>query len=436
MKLEADVVLVGAGITGLWLLNILSQQGYRVILLDNTGIGGWQSLHSQGIIHRGVKYIGQKNKQSALEISRMASIWHDCLNFEKEDLNNKNNTHGLINLSKVPVLSQGHLIWTKAFWFSRLKNFIASRMLVSVSKVLSKKEHPEVFKNKNFSGSLCDCQELVLDVPSLIKTLAMPYLSQIFLVPKEAEKIKYEWGQEDNQLCLKNMSWIDQQTQEAVQLSAKTFILTAGEGIEVILKKLSLNHMKFKNIKWPRMQRRPLHMVFLKAKNLPELYVHFVQTGLKPLLTLTTHSDQNQHKVWYLGGELAEQGVHRSAADQIQVAKKILSAWLPWVDLSQATFDSFLIDRAEGLTEIGDKPATPVINHLDEINNLITIWPTKLTFAPWVGFKILEILKQKNLDSGRSNSSELLNLLNWQVSLKNLDIKKAPLLEALWNQQK
>ena len=50
-----DIVIFGGGIAGLWLLNRLQQQGLDVILLESAGLGGGQSLASQGIIHGGLK---------------------------------------------------------------------------------------------------------------------------------------------------------------------------------------------------------------------------------------------------------------------------------------------------------------------------------------------------------------------------------------------
>ncbi|MFN7609893.1 MAG: FAD-dependent oxidoreductase, partial [bacterium] len=51
-----DVVLIGGGIAGLWLANVLQQKGYTVALLEENTLGGEQTLASQGMIHGGQKY--------------------------------------------------------------------------------------------------------------------------------------------------------------------------------------------------------------------------------------------------------------------------------------------------------------------------------------------------------------------------------------------
>ena len=54
--ISSDVVIIGAGIAGLWLHNRLNQMGFHAILLENDTIGNAQTLSSQGIIHGGAKY--------------------------------------------------------------------------------------------------------------------------------------------------------------------------------------------------------------------------------------------------------------------------------------------------------------------------------------------------------------------------------------------
>ena len=54
--LSTDVVIIGAGIAGLWLHHRLNKMGFHALLLENKSIGNAQTLSSQGIIHGGSKY--------------------------------------------------------------------------------------------------------------------------------------------------------------------------------------------------------------------------------------------------------------------------------------------------------------------------------------------------------------------------------------------
>ncbi len=385
-KIHADIVIIGAGIAGLWLLNRLVSLGYQAILIDNQGIGGFQTLHSQGIIHGGAKYAltGSVTK-AAMNISHMTKLWSDCVSGKGE-----------IDLSTVKILSHHHLLWTRGRFTAGLKSFISSKILVSDSAVLNPKNYPEVFKNAEFFGSVCQCEETVFDVGSLIEILAKPHRERILLSSPETQFI---WGSKGLDL----IKWED------VELTADQFVFTAGEGVEKLLEPLENS---------PKMQRRPLHMVYLKAPKLPKIYAHCIESGTKPRVTITTHTAEDGREVWYLGGEIAEQGVKRNSEEQIKFAQSELQELLPWVNLSQAKWHSFLINRAEGEMPNHTRPDVPIIK---KIQNIQVVWPTKLTFAPLAAAEVL-----KNLQPVSQKTD--------QAILDLLGIKKAPLLAALWNQ--
>ena len=56
LSFEVDVVILGGGIGGLWLLNRLHGRGYNAVLIETGELGGGQSVNSQGMIHGGIKY--------------------------------------------------------------------------------------------------------------------------------------------------------------------------------------------------------------------------------------------------------------------------------------------------------------------------------------------------------------------------------------------
>ena len=53
---KIDIAILGGGIAGLWLLNLLVSRGYSVVLLEKEALGAGQTIASQGMIHGGVKY--------------------------------------------------------------------------------------------------------------------------------------------------------------------------------------------------------------------------------------------------------------------------------------------------------------------------------------------------------------------------------------------
>jgi glycerol-3-phosphate dehydrogenase len=73
---EADVVIFGGGIAGLWILNRLRQAGLSAILFESGALGGGQTHKSQGIIHGGLKYALQGVlTQDAAAMSDMPTLF-------------------------------------------------------------------------------------------------------------------------------------------------------------------------------------------------------------------------------------------------------------------------------------------------------------------------------------------------------------------------
>ena len=86
--LNVDVVIVGGGIAGLWLLARLRQLGYGTLLIESEQLGAGQTLCAQGIIHGGAKYaLHGRVSDSATAIAEMPALWRRCLNGEDEMIN-------------------------------------------------------------------------------------------------------------------------------------------------------------------------------------------------------------------------------------------------------------------------------------------------------------------------------------------------------------
>jgi hypothetical protein len=145
------------------------------------------------------------------------------------------------------------------------------------------------------------------------------------------------------------------------------------------------------------MQVRPLHQALLRPAPFP-LYAHALQVKPKPRMTVTTCRAANGDLVWYLGGELAETGVERSAAEQAHAARDELAACLPWVDLGGAKIASFKINRAEGLLSGGGRPEGPVLRRFGRV---LALWPTKLAMAPSAAEEVLEEIRSMGVNPTR-----------------------------------
>ncbi len=112
-------------------------------------------------------------------------------------------------------------------------------------------------------------------------------------------------------------------------IQASKYIFCCGAGAESIISEKEFN--------FTAMQRRPLQMVMVRHNITAPVYVHCVSDKLTmtPEVTITTHRNGAGQPVWYLGGEIAEQGVQQSPGQLIDAARTKLQEIFPWCDFSE-----------------------------------------------------------------------------------------------------
>ena len=363
-EIAVDVVIFGGGVAGLWLLARLRQQGYQAVLLESQALGAGQTRHAQGIIHGGTKYaLTGKLTASSEAVYDMPNIWRDCLDGKGE-----------VDLANASLLSDHQYLWSTASLTSKMAGFFASKVMRGRTQGLKAEQRPDVFQNSDFKGQVYQLEEPVLDVASVIKALAEPHREVIY---------KIDWPQGVHIDCDKSCGVRLSAENRVLTFQAKKLVLAAGEGNQSLLLALGRNQ--------PEMQRRPLKMVMLRG-NLPEmLYAHCMEVSVNPRITITSHRDAQNNIVWYLGGQLAEEGVKRTDAEQVAKAELELKALMPWLDLSRMQWATLDIDRAEPKQKEAKRPASSFVEMHDDV---VTAWPTKLALAPKLANDILQLLQQ------------------------------------------
>lgn len=395
MRVQTDVVIIGGGIAGLWTMHTLKKQGFRVILLESDSLGSGQTVKSQGIIHGGLKYAlsGSQNAASNA-LKDMPLYWQDCL----EGI-------GEVNLRMVKVLSDGQFMWSVNKLSGGITTLFASNAMRSDVTVVPKEKQPAIIRDSAISGKLYKLQEIVLNIPSLLNALAKPNLNDCIKVDT-ADGCKFGLDPAGN---IQFVSFTSGNF--PVEITAQRYIFTAGTGNAQLQQQLGLP---------AGMQRRPLHMVLLKSKQLTPLFGHCVGMSSAPRLTITTHIAKDHIPVWYLGGKLAEDGVTLTPEQQIKVAQSEVAKLFPNLDLSDAKWTSFYVDRAEEMQADGSKPTSYSIV---ERNNYITAWPTKLALAPVLAQQILKTFKKNKIEP------------NFQLSNPPLEQYLRPkIAEPIWDQ--
>ncbi|MDE0420201.1 MAG: FAD-dependent oxidoreductase [Gammaproteobacteria bacterium] len=175
-SLSVDAAIVGGGISGLWIANLLAERGLSVVVCEARGVGGEQTLASQGIVHGGVKYTldGTAPLVSALEA--MPNRWRACLGGEGE-----------VDLRGVDVLAE-------RVRFHR---------------------GPETL----------DLDDFVLDVPALVRHLAEGVAERIAALAVGPESLVPGGG------------GIEQIELDACTIRARVYVFAAGAGNEALAKR-------------------------------------------------------------------------------------------------------------------------------------------------------------------------------------------------------
>lgn len=371
--LESDILIFGAGIAGLWALNRLAQSGLTTLLLETKAIGAGQSIHSQGIIHGGLKYaLNGKHSPASKAIADMPRRWQACFQGKGE-----------LDLRQAQCLSQGQILWSMGSLRGQLLSFFASKALQSRVRSLKTTDpyFPKPLQNVHFNGRVYQLNEWVLDIPSVLKTLSEPYQAQILKID---ETQGYSLRLKSHQTHPSSIDTVQIQHQgRQLTLKPKFVLFTTGSRNQDLLSLFPQTTPT---------QERPLHMVWtlFPENSNHALYGHCLSTSLLPRMTITTHQNQQGQTVWYLGGQVAETGVTRTTEAQILFAKQECQTIFPWIDFSKNQWGTLRINRAEPQQPHHQKPDSAVICRT---NNLILGWPTKLALAPVLSDHFIECLK-------------------------------------------
>lgn len=369
--LQTDVVILGGGIAGLWLLNRLRQQGYEVILIEKSALGTGQTLASQGIIHGGLKYaLSGVLSPASSAIAAMPEQWRRCLRGE-----------GDVDLRDCKVLTPHYYMWSSGGYRSRLKTFLGSKALRGRIDVLNASAYPDFLRGQSLSGMLYQLTDFVVDTPSLVEALSAPHRDRIFKITPEQLQLRGNATQGMTSLQLDTPNG-------PLTLQAQRLILCAGEGNGALLAQLDMQN--------PQMQTRPLHMLAVRNRHPHPVYLHCIgdNFGMTPHLTITSHPGPDGQWDWYIGGEIAETGTTRSAQEQIEEGRKQIRLAFPWVDFSQTQWTSFFINRAEPKLPNLQRPDTAYM-HCSA--NIVTSWPTKLTLTPELGRSVVNLFEEQGL---------------------------------------
>jgi len=252
-----------------------------------------------------------------------------------------------------------------------MTGFFASKAMKSRMDAVPQNEYPALFRHTAFHGGLYRLDEPVLDVPDLLAKMREQFSDALVQVDTAQSHLVLRDGNYTYAAVLPDGSPLD--------VVAQQIVLTAGAGNEALLASTLLSQREL-----PTMQRRPLQMVLVRG-DLPMIYAHALGMSDKPRATITSHRDAAGNVVWYIGGQPAEQGVGKPAAEVMAATRRELADLLPWVNFNGMAWATWNVDRAEGSQPDGSRPDQPTLHRYA---NVTVAWPTKLAFAPMLAARL------------------------------------------------
>lgn len=371
-----DVVIIGGGAAGLWLLDRLRFERYRVLLLEARALGAGQTIASQGIIHGGLKYtLKGLWTDSAKTIREMPGLWRACLEGRRHP-----------DLRNTRVRADFCHIWHTRSLRSRVGMF-AAKSLLQVQPVLTKPdEKPAVLSA--VQGEVYRLDEQVIDPESFLADLGGQHDRSI-LQCGSVEELEFSTDTKGQlqSIFLHHSAGSGQDLHlRALELRPSATVLLAGAGNAALRERLGLTGAV--------MQRRPLHMVMIRGRDsssgfdLPVLNGHCVD-GQKTRVTVTSAKDKENRTVWQVGGQIAEDGVAMSPVELVRHARSELAEALGGFAFDGVEWATYRVDRAEAATASGGRPDAPT---LMREGNILTGWPTKLALVPMLVDEVMSQL--------------------------------------------
>ena len=362
MDQKTDILIIGAGIAGLWTALSLKKAGFSVRVVDAPTLPK-QSLYSQGMIHGGQKFVLSGDISAfASQLATLPARWDAAFKGQGE-----------VDLSAVEITSHQQYFMARGM-AEGLAAFAAAKVVNAQTAKTTPADYPDILKaDQSFKGMVYTLHEKVLNPFSLIATLKQQ-LGKAF---HDGEVIRVA---ANGVIHLK----------DGQEIMADATIALAGEGNAKLIKTLNL----------PIETRlRPLRQVYVSDVEYP-FYGHVIGLQPKPRLTVTSLKQENGRYEWYLGGLIAEKTQGWREADIIAFAQKELHDIFPHLPWSQKSYRVFDINRAEYGADGKDVQAGPV---LQKAGDILFGWPAKLTSAPLLADMIVaEMQKAQNDQAQRS----------------------------------
>ncbi len=328
---KIDVCIVGGGICGLFCADLLRMSGFSVVVVQRGRWGEGQSSLSQGIFHKGYKYL-DKSVEHPLrrQLARSSALWLSYLL-------NPQNEFGLTSQD-----------------FRAVDYLFFEPLGQSCNK-------PEL-RDLGFNGRYDASDELQIPSTIIIEKL-LTRLPAGFATPRGAQ---FEYYDGMLKVGVPDIG---------LQIEPKFIVLAAGDEGVAMFNRLTGQSLRSK--------LRPL--TYVEMDGMPfALTAHIFSDGPRPDITVTS-SHRGGHWTWSIGGAMTETPDHTMACDQ---TINRLNMFFP--KLVPGKISSHSVQRQEVCDGSSDVSSDFFLRHR---HNIAVCLPTKATLVPLLGASICDLIQ-------------------------------------------
>jgi glycine/D-amino acid oxidase-like deaminating enzyme len=359
-----DVLVLGGGVQGLWLLRDLTEAGYAAALLDPNPIGGAQTLHSQGFIHHGHAY-PHLDADAPQTFKRAVAKWTPLLNDAPEVVARDRAYVGFLALTNA-------LFWQRS-WMERTLRFAST-------------PQPPGFP-ENTLERIYYTPQAQIRPGKLARHLATPFESAIGHGKVELVDLSRDDSRVD--------AVIARVADKRIKIQPSFVVLAAGAANEALVRlpfllKVDLppTHTRQSFVLAVRSEGPPLPEIALLV---PDLWLFIVAQRM-----------DDGAPIWLVSSGIDEEEMRGPFTDTARTFLQKLRLAFPTIfdgeAFAQLRFGYYLGTKVEARVA-GNKDPPPVITavHPLERSNVILVWPTKLTLAPLASEQVLDALRKHGL---------------------------------------
>jgi len=365
--IETDVLVIGGGVMGLWLLNDLRDRQYRAVLLEHRELGGDQTSHSPVYIHQGHMY----NRRIELA-RRLKALWPSWQSWLEE--------HGAeANVpSHFGFVSPGDAEERERFWdevgLSYRRVPIPPALEGGLVKVAC--ETPEVCLSPRWL--VAELSRKVMDSTCLVREISHIDLDDTRTRVLRVEAIAAEG--------------------ERLVVQPKALVLAAGASNQGLLELTAGGRRSLTGRMQHSQQVRGTHILVVKGEK-----THLEPlTGVFPIhrgsLQIYTR-DLGEQTVWLVADHrtkliaFVEDWIEYGSSWWLPDVVGLVSKFVPrcFAERERLRWGVYEAPKVEGSAG-GEIPSEERVEQFG-FRNLWVVWPTKLTLAPLASLAVLNELE-------------------------------------------